>query len=117
MQADVQIAQTIGVAHRHLGEGLVAVWLYGSATSGGLRRWSDVDLALLIDERPPEPVRHALVAEWLPLSGAPGSAVRPLEVTVLALADLRPWSYPPWRVLQFGEWLRADIEAGILAPP
>ncbi len=117
MEVEAQIAQAVAVAQRCLGEALVAVWLYGSATGGGLRRWSDVDLALLVDERPAEPVRQALVRGWLPLSGAPGSAVRPLEVTVLALADLRPWRYPPWRVLQFGEWLRADFEAGILEPP
>jgi len=28
------------------------------------------------------------------------------------LSELRPWHYPPKREMQFGEWLRNDIEAG-----
>ncbi|HET9068731.1 MAG TPA: aminoglycoside adenylyltransferase family protein [Amaricoccus sp.] len=113
---ETQIGGALAVARQHL-SGLVAACLYGSATEGGLRRFSDVDLLFLVETRPDETARRALATDWLPLSGAPGSAVRPLEATVLARSDLRPWRYPPWRVLQFGEWLRADLVAGILEPP
>jgi streptomycin 3"-adenylyltransferase len=54
---------------------------------------------------------------WLAISGPPGGAIRPLEVTVVALPDVRPWRWPPWRALQFGEWLRPDLERGIVEPP
>ena len=117
MDTERQIEAAMAVARRHLGDTLAAAWLYGSATQGGLRRWSDVDLLLLASERPPEPVRHRLMAGLLPLSGAPGGPLRPLEVTLLALPDVRPWRWPPWRVLQFGEWLRPEIEHGRFEPP
>src|SRR5690606_28925165 len=42
---------------------------------------------------------------------------RALEVTVLVHDDVRPWRYPAKRQMQFGEWLREDIEAGIFEPP
>ena len=30
--------------------------------------------------------------------------------------DLVPWRHPARRELQFGEWLRGDLEAGIVEP-
>ena len=80
-----QIEAALAVARRHLGDALVAASLYGSATHGGLRRWSDLDLLLLVADRPREPLRSALMTGWLSLSGGPGTALRPLEVTVLTL--------------------------------
>lgn len=117
MDPDAQIEAAVDVARRRLGGDLIAVYLYGSATEGGLRRWSDLDLLVLVAARPQEPVRRGLMLDWLPLSGPPGGTLRPLEVTALALGDVRPWRYPPWRVLQFGEWLRADLAAGRFEPP
>ncbi len=117
MDPEAQIEAAVAVARRHLGGALRAAILYGSATEGGLRRWSDLDLLILVARRPDEAVRRALMQDWLALSGPPGGVPRPLEVTMLAGEDLRPWRYPPRRVLQFGEWLRADLLAGRLEPP
>src|SRR5690606_2550354 len=36
---------------------------------------------------------------------------RPLEVSVVAQPDVRPWRYPPLLDLQYGEWL-GDVELG-----
>ena len=117
MEAEAQLAAALDVARRHLGDTLRAACLYGSATEGGLGRWSDLDLLILVAAQPEEAVRRALMRDWLPLSGPPGGALRPLEATVLAEEDLRPWRYPPWRVLQFGEWLRAELASGVFEPP
>jgi streptomycin 3"-adenylyltransferase len=38
-------------------------------------------------------------------------------VTVLVSSDVVPWRYPARRELQFGEWLRQDLLAGIFEPP
>jgi streptomycin 3"-adenylyltransferase len=116
-QFDGQLDAALALARRGLGEGLVAACLYGSATHGGLRRWSDIDLLIAVRHPPPEAVLRALALGWLPFSGQPGDALRPLEATVLALSDLRPWRWPPRRLLQFGEWLRPDLERGIVEPP
>ena len=117
MTPSTQVDQALGLASAHLGDALVAACLTGSATQGGLRRWSDLDLLIVVSERPAESALAALAAGWLPLSGPPGAALRPLEATLLALPDIRPWRWPPWRQLQFGEWLRHDLARGILEPP
>jgi streptomycin 3"-adenylyltransferase len=36
---------------------------------------------------------------------------------VLAHSAVVPWRYPPRRELQFGEWLREDLQAGVFEPP
>lgn len=36
---------------------------------------------------------------------------RPLEVTIVVRDEVVPWRYPPRRELQFGEWLRQDLQA------
>ena len=40
MEVEAQIGAAVAVAQRHLGQGLVGACLYGSATDGGLRRFS-----------------------------------------------------------------------------
>ena len=42
--------------------------------------------------------------------------MRALEVTVVAHDAVVPWHHPARRELQFGEWLRHDLEAGIVEP-
>ena len=43
-------------------------------------------------------------------------ALRALEVTIVVHGDVVPWRYPARRELQFGEWQRKDILAGIFEP-
>jgi hypothetical protein len=43
-------------------------------------------------------------------------SLRALEVTVIAYNEVVPWRYPARRELQFGEWLRKDILAGVFEP-
>ena len=58
-----------------------------------------------------------LMRELLMISAWPANErMRPLEVTGgTPLGTAR--RYPAMRELQFGEWLRADIEAGRIEPP
>ncbi len=102
------------------GDSLVAVYLHGSALSGGLRPLSDVDLLAVVN-RPTSPeLRKRVVEKLLPVSGhyppQPGAA-RPIELTVVLLADLQPAPHPARVELVYGEWLRAEIEAGIVPQP
>ncbi|WP_176747328.1 MULTISPECIES: nucleotidyltransferase domain-containing protein [unclassified Brevibacterium] len=91
--------------------GIVGVYLYGSSTSTGLGPESDVDL-LLVTRRSLTPQdRASLISTLLGLSGWKGHAEafpevasrRPLEVTSLVTADLKPLVAAPWRDFQFGE--------------
>jgi streptomycin 3"-adenylyltransferase len=114
-----QLSQARAVLEEHLGTTLLAIHLFGSAVDGGLRPFSDLDLLVTVDRPPAEDTRRALMTQLLAASAPPGAsaALRPLEVTVLAHSQVVPWRYPPRRELQFGEWLRDDLRAGVFEPP
>ena len=114
-----QIAGVLALLQRQLGDPLRAVHLYGSAVEGGLQPCSDIDLMVTVAAPLPPAVRNGLLQALLAHSAWPGSStgLRALEVTVVALPALRPWRYPPRRELQFGEWLRTDLQAGRFEPP
>ncbi|WP_326537177.1 aminoglycoside adenylyltransferase family protein [Pseudorhodoferax sp.] len=118
-QIDRQVADAQAVLQRHLAGSLQALHLFGSAVDGGLQPCSDIDLLATVATPPAEPARRALLQELLSVSAPPGSTGpwRALEVTVLAHGAVRPWRHPAQRVLQFGEWLRADLRAGVFEPP
>ncbi len=113
-----QLSGACAVLERHLGETLLAIHLFGSAIDGGLRPNSDIDLLVTVSAPVPDPVRRSLMLDLLPVSAWPGSdpARRALEVTLLVREHLVPWRYPPQRELQFGEWLREELEAGSIPP-
>ncbi|HEF5875740.1 TPA: AadA family aminoglycoside 3''-O-nucleotidyltransferase [Burkholderia cenocepacia] len=113
-----QVAAARAVIERHVGTTLQAIHLFGSALDGGLKPRSDIDLLVTVTVRPDEAVRRALMSDLLGASAPPGcdGGMRALEVTVVAHGDVVPWRHPARRELQFGEWLRGDLEAGIVEP-
>lgn len=113
-----QVSQTCAVIERHLASTLQAIHLFGSALDGSLKPHSDIDLLVTVSAPPAEPVRRILLLELLAVSAPPGGSKtwRPLEVTVISYSEVVPWHYPARRELQFGEWLRKDLLAGIFEP-
>ncbi|MCA3847837.1 MAG: AadA family aminoglycoside 3''-O-nucleotidyltransferase [Burkholderia sp.] len=113
-----QVAAARVAIEQHLGATLEAIHLFGSALDGGLKPRSDIDLLVTVTARPAETVRRALMCDLLAVSAPPGFAggMRALEVTVVARDDVVPWRHPARRELQFGAWLRRDLEAGIVEP-
>lgn len=110
-----QLAQTRALLDAHLGPRLLALHLLGSAVAGGLKPHSDIDLLATIDAPLDGAERAALMRALLGLSAWPGThaALRALELTIVVRGEIVPWQYPPRRDMQFGEWLRGDIEAGV----
>lgn len=96
LRASLPVADTLGI------------YLYGSAVAGGLKPDSDLDLFVVTRRRLTPREKRSAVDGLMPLSGGATRppAWRPLEVTVAAQGDLRPWRYPPQMELQYGEWLR-----------
>ena len=117
-EISVQLSQALNVIEHHLGSTLLAVHLYGSALDGGLKPCSDIDLLVTVTAQLDETVRQALFVDFLEVSASPGQseALRALEVTIVVHGDVVPWRYPARRELQFGEWQRKDILAGIFEP-
>ncbi|HHW08432.1 MAG TPA: DUF4111 domain-containing protein [Firmicutes bacterium] len=117
------------VIERHLADKVMAIHLFGSAVDGGLKPQSDIDLLVTVSIQLDDAIRQALLQDLLTVSVPPDGGGRggdgfwlkrnwrSLEVTVLVYQDVLPWRYPPRRELQFGEWLRREIEAGRHLPP
>lgn len=113
-QAAAILAATLDV----LGTNVLAIYLYGSAVAGGLRRRSDLDLFALLD-RPMTPgERRDLLARLVPLSRMDlrPPSWRPVELTAAVRDEIVPWRYPPRHEFQYGEWLRDDFQRGRVPP-
>jgi streptomycin 3"-adenylyltransferase len=102
-----------------LGQDLVGAYLHGSAVLGGLRPGSDVDVLVVSRRTATAAQRRALVDGLLEISGsrARRGPSRPVELTVVVQADVRPWRYPPRCDFLYGEWLRDEYERGVVPAP
>lgn len=104
---------------------LVGVYSFGSATTGGLRPDSDIDVLALTTRSLTAGERERLVARLLPLSGWKGhgdrfpeaTTRRPIELTSVVLSELHRGAHPPRRDFQYGEWLRGEMAAGRVPEP
>ena len=97
-----------------LGADTVAIYLYGSAVLGGLRISSDLDI-FVVSRRPTTAAdKRALIDGLLPISGRHATAgpARPIELTIVVEADVRPWRFPPLLDFLYGDWLRSEFERG-----
>lgn len=118
-----QARDVAAMATELFGERLCGVYLYGSAALGGLRPDSDIDILIIVDGGLDDTLRAELTKRLLKLSVPVAAArcehgrLRPLEVTILDKNQLRPRRFPPRIEYLYGEWLRAEIEAGELPMP
>lgn len=109
-----QLQEIVGLVDRVLGPEVVGSYLHGSAVLGGLRPASDLDVLVVSRRRMTGPQRRRLLDGLLPISGSRNQA-RPVELTVVAQSDVRPWRYPPTCDFHYGEWLRDAFEVN--GPP
>ncbi|MPY59763.1 aminoglycoside adenylyltransferase family protein [Streptomyces spongiae] len=114
-----QLDDVLHLVRRVLGGDLTGAYLHGSAVLDGLRPSSDLDVLVVARRRTTEDERRALVEGLMRLSGERAAAgpARPVEVTVVAQDDVRPWCYPPRCEFLYGEWLRDDFERGVVPGP
>ncbi|GHG99353.1 nucleotidyltransferase [Streptomyces lanatus] len=99
-----------------LGPAVIGTYLHGSAVLGGLRPASDLDVLVVSRRRMDERQRRTLLGRLLGMSGS-GDSLRPVELTVVVQSEVRPWRYPPTCDFLYGEWLRAEYEAGEVPRP
>lgn len=94
-----QVQDAVRVLKDTFGDGLVAVYLFGSAALGRLRPSSDLDL-MVVSGRPTTPdEKRSLASALRKLSGEP----RHLEVTIVVHHEIKPWRYPPRMDFQYGD--------------
>ncbi|GAB1252979.1 nucleotidyltransferase domain-containing protein [Desulfovibrio falkowii] len=92
-----EAAAALSAMQGRLGRSLHAVYLHGSAVTGGLRPRSDVDLLAVVDQPIPPQARKTLVTDLLDISGRYPSdpyGRRPLELIVFLQPELAELPYP-----------------------
>jgi predicted nucleotidyltransferase len=108
------------IASQIFGHELVGAYLYGSGVSGSLRPLSDIDVLVVIKRSMSSDERLSLTTSFLRTSGRypnPPGKPRCLEVSVVLRSELAKASYPGRCEFLYGEWLRADLEQGIVPEP
>jgi len=110
-----QVEEVRHIVEQTVGPTVLGMYLHGSATDGGLKPASDLDLLVVSDRSLHDAERRALVDELVVISGRPADQRRSVELTVVVRSEVRPWRYPPRADFLYGDWLRADIEAN--GPP
>lgn len=109
-----QLQQIVRLVDDALGSKALGTYLHGSAVSGGLRPASDVDILVVSGQSLDHRERRRLVDGLVQISG-PRVGARSVELTVVVQSEVSPWRFPPTGDFLYGDWLRAQIEAG--GPP
>jgi predicted nucleotidyltransferase len=114
-----QLDAVVAGVLRTLGDSVVGVYHYGSAMLGGLRRFSDLDVLVVVDHPTTGDQRRQLLTEIMPVSGSRGArlAGRPVELTIVLRGMVKPWRPHQEREFQYGEWLREEYEVGLIPEP
>ncbi|MGW7339955.1 aminoglycoside adenylyltransferase domain-containing protein [Streptomyces sp. NPDC054808] len=106
-----QLQEIVALASGVLGGDVIGAYLHGSAVLSDLRPASDVDVLVVSRRSMDERQRRALLCGLLGISGS-RNKVRPVELIVVVQSEVQPWRYPPTCDFLYGEWLRAEYEAG-----
>ena len=110
-----KLGRAVGVLTAVLGGDALGAYLYGSATRGGLRVASDLDVLAVARRRTTLEERRRL-ADGLPSllarTAAAGDARRNVELTIVVRDDVVPWRYPPRLDFLYGSWLDDAFRAG-----
>lgn len=115
MQIPFQAKLVVDLIFTLLEDQLLGVYLYGSAVLGGLQVNSDVDLLLMVKDPLTAQQRNQLTAQLMKVSGRVGCKERrPIELTILRECALRPLRLPPRYEYMYGEWLRDELERGMI---
>ena len=112
-----QLKDSIELLKRILGPDLLGIYLYGSSLVGGLQKYSDIDLFVVINRATIPEEKAKLITNLLKISGIyMKSSKLPIEMTLVEKRKINPWQYPPHFDFQYGEWLRESFEKGIIEP-
>lgn len=110
-----QLHAAVTLLQQTLGHDLLALYLHGSAVTGGLQPQSDIDLLAIVEHDLSPRQRNALTAGLLQISArhpAAAGGPRCLELIIFRRTDLLEPCVAARAELVYGEWLREDFENG-----
>lgn len=110
-----QIGKAVSLLKENLNDNVLGIYLYGSAVLGGLHPNSDIDILVIAQSSITRLDRELLTKKLMSISGKVGDThKRPIELTIINIADISPWRFPPVCDYMYGEWLREELEAGYI---
>lgn len=112
--AERQLDAIVALLREVLDSAALGAYLHGSTALGRLQPHSDLDV-LVVTERPTtRPERQRLIKRLLRMSGRgdPSGRARSIELTIVVDGEIRPWRHPAAMDFQYGDWWRAELEAG-----
>ena len=113
-----QVFQAISLVENLFPKKILGIYLYGSATLGGLYPNSDIDILIITSKKINNKTRTELTKQLMAISGKVGCIEkRPLEVTIINQKDIISWQLPLKCEYMYGEWLRKEMEAGKIPQP
>jgi aminoglycoside 9-adenylyltransferase len=109
--------QVMDLLKEILKDKLEAIYLYGSAVHGGLKKDSDIDMFAVINSGLGNLERKLMIEGLMAISGEIGNrqGKRYLELTISTSDELKENQYPVFREFQYGEWLREEFKKGYLS--
>lgn len=111
-----QTGRVVDLVAKVLGPNVIGTYLHGSAVQTGLRPASDLDVLVVVERSLSDTERQVLTDGLLDVSGM-SDALRPVELLVPVREQIVPWRYPATADYLYGEWLRAEFEAGTVPRP
>jgi streptomycin 3"-adenylyltransferase len=116
--AAAQLDRVLGVVRDVLGDAIAGVYLHGSTARDALRPRSDLDVLVVATRPTAHEAKRRLVAGLALVSDRDDDPqlARPVELTIVVAADVRPWRYPPPIDFLYGEWLCDRFDRGELGP-
>jgi len=116
-ETEQQIKQCIILLKNVLGKDLLGVYLYGSSIIGGLQKYSDIDLFVVLARSTTHEERAKLVANLLQISGIYQKSLKlPIDMIIVVKSEVNPWHYPPCFDFHYDDWLRKKFESGNIEP-
>lgn len=113
-----QTDQVAAVVRELLRDAVIGIYLHGSATMGGLKPTSDIDILVLTNRRTTLDERRRLIEQLMPISGPgdPTGRSRSVGLEIVVQSDVRPWRYPGRLDVPYGDWWRSEFARGEYEP-
>lgn len=109
-----QLNEVIKIIKDEIGESLIGLYLYGSATQEGLKINSDIDMLSVTSKSISQRKKSILAKKIMKIFRKINDSndLRYVELTNVVINDIIPWKHPVYQDFIYGEWLRSEYQKG-----